>query len=216
MREKAETPSPNSNCCRKPLSHLAVGLGNADLGRFSSRQRPVGRTRRQCRPSIRREACGFEEISRFSLWRLVSCAVRRQQVEPGTARPAAASGCRLCRPSAAGGCRYSLPDPQSAGNPADSKKSAASVYGGWFRVLSGGSKWKPVLLESAGPTCVFRDIPENRRIRELEFMVPEFVDRTGGSEWVQAQPARPSRSSAASCAARPSPQPAGLPSQAAS
>ena len=32
-----------------------------------------------------------------------------------------------------------------------------------------------------------------RRIRELEFMVPEFVDRTGGSRWVQAQPANPSQ-----------------------
>ena len=29
-----------------------------------------------------------------------------------------------------------------------------------------------------------------RRIRELEFMVPEFVERIGGSRWVQAQPAR--------------------------
>ena len=38
------------------------------------------------RPTIRRETCGFEEISRFNLWRLVSCAVRRQQVEAGTAR----------------------------------------------------------------------------------------------------------------------------------
>ena len=28
-----------------------------------------------------------------------------------------------------------------------------------------------------------------RRIRELEFMVPEFVNGTGGSKWVQAQPA---------------------------
>ena len=42
---------------------------------------------RQCRPSIRRELCGFEETSRSNLWRLVSCSVRRQQVEPGTARP---------------------------------------------------------------------------------------------------------------------------------
>ena len=30
---------------------------------------------------------------------------------------------------------------------------------------------------------------ETRRIRELEFMVPEFVARTGGSNRVQAQPA---------------------------
>ena len=40
---------------------------------------------RQCRPSIRRELCGFEETSRFNLWRLVSCSVRRQQVRAGSA-----------------------------------------------------------------------------------------------------------------------------------
>ena len=169
MREKAETPSPNSNCCRKPLSHLAVGLGNADLGRFS---------RRQCRHAFSGISRKTGEFGNLNLW-----------FPNSSTELAAASGCRL-----------SLP-------------------------------------ESAAPTCVFRGIPENRRIRELEFMVSEFVDRTGGSkwlsalptggskwvqaqpagsEWVQAQPARPSRSSAASCAAHPSPQPAGLPFQAAS
>ena len=40
------------------------------------------------RPIIRREFCGFEEPSRSNLWRLGSCAIRRQQVEPGTARRA--------------------------------------------------------------------------------------------------------------------------------
>ena len=35
----------------------------------------------------------------------------------------------------------------------------------------------------AGSAC-----PENRRIRELESMVPEFVDRTGGSKWQSALP----------------------------
>ena len=34
MREKAETPSPNSNCCRKPLSHLAVGSETQTLAVF--------------------------------------------------------------------------------------------------------------------------------------------------------------------------------------
>ena len=38
------------------------------------------------------------------------------------------------------------------------------------------------------PTVVFWEIPKNRRIRELEFMVPEFVARTGGSKWVSALP----------------------------
>ena len=47
-----------------------------------------------------------------------------------------------------------------------------------------------VLSKSATPTRVFRRIPENRRIRDLQSMVPEFVARIGGSKWVQAQPAR--------------------------
>ena len=38
------------------------------------------------------------------------------------------------------------------------------------------------------PIVVFWEIPKNRRIRELEFMVPEFVARTGGSKWVSALP----------------------------
>ena len=29
----------------------------------------------------------YEEISRFNLWRLISCSVRRQQVAVGTADP---------------------------------------------------------------------------------------------------------------------------------
>ncbi len=41
----------------------------------------------------------------------------------------------------------------------------------------------------AAPTGVFRKIPENRRIREIQFMLPEYVVRTGGSKCVQAQPA---------------------------
>ena len=61
----------------------------------------------------------FEEISRSNLWRLGSCAVRRQR--------------RL---------------------------------------------------------MISRKLLEIRRIQELQSMVPEFVDRTGGSRWVQAQPAR--------------------------
>ena len=30
--------------------------------------------------------------------------------------------------------------------------------------------------------------PARRRIRELQFMVPEFVERTGGSKWGRALP----------------------------
>ncbi|MDD7413099.1 MAG: hypothetical protein PUK86_07755, partial [bacterium] len=31
------------------------------------------------------------------------------------------------------------------GNPGKSEKSAAPIYGGWFRVLSGGSRWQSAL-----------------------------------------------------------------------
>ena len=41
----------------------------------------------QCRPPICGEAHRFEEISRFNLWRLVSCSVRRKHVAVGTADP---------------------------------------------------------------------------------------------------------------------------------
>ena len=53
---------------------------------------------RQCRQEFFGEFRKTGEISRFNLWRLISCAVRRKQVEPGTARTAEASGCRHCRP----------------------------------------------------------------------------------------------------------------------
>ena len=49
---------------------------------------------RHCLPAIRRESCGFEETSRSNLWRLVSCAIRRQQPAVGTADPVS----RACRP----------------------------------------------------------------------------------------------------------------------
>ena len=44
---------------------------------------------RQCRQEFFGEFRKTGEISRFNLWRLISCAVRRKQVEPGTARTAA-------------------------------------------------------------------------------------------------------------------------------
>ena len=53
---------------------------------------------RKCRQEFFGEFRKTGEISRFNLWRLISCAVRRKQVEPGTARTAEASGCRHCRP----------------------------------------------------------------------------------------------------------------------
>ena len=49
----------------------------------------------------------------------------------------------------------------------------------------------PARRKSAAPTGVFRGIPENRRIRELKFMVPGFVERTGGSSCQSALPTGP-------------------------
>ena len=45
-----------------------------------------------------------------------------------------------------------------------------------------------IIAQLAAPTRVFRGIPENRRNWELQFMVPNFVARTGGSEWLSALP----------------------------
>ena len=57
------------------------------------------------------------DFGNSNLWFPKSCWNRRSQVAVGTA------------------------DLQSAGKPAETKKPAAPIYGGWFRVLSGGSKW---------------------------------------------------------------------------
>ena len=54
-------------------------------GRCPRRGRRGSEKWRQRRPIIRGEARGFEEISRLNLWRLISCAVRRQQVGVGPA-----------------------------------------------------------------------------------------------------------------------------------
>ena len=51
----------------------------------------------------------------------------------------------------------------------------------------------------AGSAC--REVPGNRRIRELQFMVPEFVARTGGSRWNRALPGGGQRSSIGCAAA---------------
>ena len=46
----------------------------------------------------------------------------------------------------------------------------------------------PSLPASAAPTNNPQGILRIRRIRELQFMVPEFVERTGGSKWGRALP----------------------------
>ena len=63
-----------------------------------------------------------------------------------------------------------------------------------FRVVARirGSKWVQAQLAGNAGMC-FPENPENRRIRELQFMVPEFVARTGGSKWLSALPTSVSR-----------------------
>ena len=66
---------------------------------------------------------------------------------------------------------------------------AAPIYGGQRSspepaAASGSRPCRP-----AAPTINPQGTLRIRRIRELQFMVPEFVARTGGSQCVQAQPA---------------------------
>ena len=91
---------------------------------------------RQCRPSIRKKSCGFAEISRFNLWRLIS-----------SPEPAAASACRLSLPITKnlealiygrqirvlfGGSRWesAMPTLNPQAGLVDSQTLAASIYGG--------------------------------------------------------------------------------------
>ena len=68
-------------------------------------------------------------------------------------------------------------------------QSALPTGSRWQSALPTGGRWGRFSLPaSAVPTSVFRGNPENRRIRELEFVVPEFVDRTRGSKWQSALP----------------------------
>ena len=55
----------------------------------------------------------------------------------------------------------------------------------WFPISCGlgGSKWKP-----ATPATNPQENLRIRRIRKLQSMVSEFVDRTGGSKWLSALP----------------------------
>ena len=63
---------------------------------------------------------------------------------------------------------------------------------------TGGSKWLSALPTgsnrlSATPTHNPQGNLRIRRIREVQSMLPEFVDRTRGSQCVQAQPGRQCR-----------------------
>ena len=109
---------------REVPAKQAVGFASAESGGGFLQPIRVGSADRQSA----RSSCGFADFGRFNLWRPIvvnrtcgSMCVQAQPVRVGSA------------------------DRQSARNPADSKKPAASIYGGWFRVLSGGSKWNRAL-----------------------------------------------------------------------
>ena len=85
-------------------------------------KRSLPQPRRQRRPTIRRKLLRIRRIRELQF--MVPEFVDRMR---GSKWPSA-----LPTGSAA---------PQSAGKPADSKNPAALMYGGWVRVLFGGSKW---------------------------------------------------------------------------
>ena len=60
------------------------------------------------------------------------------------------------------------------------KNSETRTCGSRFRALSRGSRQRRLMIS--------RKLLEIRRIRELEFMVPEFVARIGASRWLSALP----------------------------
>ena len=134
---------------------------------------------RQCRQEFSGEFRKTGEISRFNLWRLISCVVRRKQVEPGTARTAATAGCkpcpgRQCRQEFFGEFR---------------KTGEISRFNLW-RLISCAVRRKQVepgtartaeaggcrlSLLAAMPPNNLRRSAQIRRLRELQSMVPEVV-----------------------------------------
>ena len=82
--------------------------------------------------------------------------------------------CRICLPLDRDGLQC-----ERRGSP--TKNSETRTCGSRFRALSRGSRQRRLMIS--------RKLLEIRRIQELQSMVPEFVDSTGGSRWVQAQPA---------------------------
>ena len=113
--------------------------GFEDLGRFNLwRPMVVDRTRgskwlsalpsRQRRPEFSGEYRKTEESGNSNLWFPDSCSIRRQQVEPGTARWGSGGARSEAEPPPARPSRQRRPE--FFGNPEKPKKSAALIYGG--------------------------------------------------------------------------------------
>ena len=121
---------------------------------------------------------------------------RRQQpaVDPADRQQVGAGA--ACRTNFGGGlgereAKRSLPQPrraaparQSARNLADSQTLAALIYGGQR------SSPEPAAASGSRPCrpVISRRFLEIRRIREVQFMLPEFVARIRGSKWNRALP----------------------------
>ena len=73
---------------------------------------------------------------------------------------------------------------ENSGKP---EKSAAPIYGGWFRVLSGGSKWPSALPTPTPPACAHRPSAG----RTVSWRVRRGAR---GAGWRRTGPARPRRS----------------------
>ena len=123
---------------------------------------------RQCRQEFSGEFWKTGEISRFNLWRLISCAVRRKQVEPGTARTAATAGCkpcpgRQCRQEFFGEFR---------------KTGEISRFNLWRLISCAVRRMQPepgTARTAATPPNTLRRSAQIRRLRELQSMGPEVV-----------------------------------------
>ena len=83
---------------------------------------------------------------------------------------AAATGCRPCRPAASG--RRPRRPAASGCRPCRPKNPAASIYGGWVRVLSGGSKWPSAPPTGSAAPQSARNL-RIRRLRPLQFMAAD-------------------------------------------
>ena len=136
--------------------------------------------------------------------------VRQQQVASGSANPASPErgGAR----SAGGGmhAQNSRSEASSHPSPRSCEMLAAkrTAFRRTWRQTSvgvwGSGRLSLHPLAAASPVVRLYDIQGasprkracnmvSRRIRELQFMVPEFVERTGGSKWARALPGQKGR-----------------------
>ena len=121
-------------------TNFGGGLGEREAKRSLPQLARVGSADRKSAGN----SCGFEDLGRFNLWR-PTVVDRMRGSKWNRALPGGGLGEREAKRSLPQLARVGSADlsfPENTGKP---KKSAASIYGGWFRVLSGGSMWLSVL-----------------------------------------------------------------------